>query len=275
VSERSSLLETRLVGAPGARVRVARTGSGPPLVLLHGYPDDLQVFGLLAPLLASSLEVIAFDWPGMGWSDAQDGDATPHGMADRLREILDGLGIERAALAGMDMGAVPALLFAARHPERVERLVVMNALLFGDERTSPEIRVMRRLGLNALALRLVPRFVFRRVLETSLPRGTRLTPGLEADLWGGFSRREVRIFVSRLCAGFEEALPRLPDAYGRVSCSTLALWGAGDRHFPPVHGERLRKVVPGCVLEVLPDLGHWMVLSHPDAVAASILRFLA
>ena len=64
------------VAPNGRRVRVARLGSGPPLALLHGYPDNLQIFSELAPRLAGSFSVIAFDWPGMGRSDAWPGGAT-------------------------------------------------------------------------------------------------------------------------------------------------------------------------------------------------------
>ena len=85
------MLTTEMVPWDGPRrVRVARLGSGPPLVLLHGYPDNLQVFAGLAPRLADRAEVIALDWPGLGYSDPVGGGATPAHLADRLKAILDG-----------------------------------------------------------------------------------------------------------------------------------------------------------------------------------------
>lgn len=270
---RSALLTTTVEEAGGARVRVARLGSGSPLVLLHGYPDNLQVFARVAPLLAAAHEVIAFDWPGMGESGETPGPPSPGGMADRLASLLDAFGIPRASLLGMDMGAPPALVLAAREPERVGRLVVLNSLLFPDERTSPEIRVMRRLGLNALALRFLPRLVFRRVVETSLPAGERLPPELEADLWSSFRKRSVRSFVARLCAAYESDLAALPALYAGVTAPTLALWGSRDHHFPPAHGERLRAAIPGAEFRRIEGGEHWMVLSAPGAVAAEVLRF--
>jgi pimeloyl-ACP methyl ester carboxylesterase len=269
------LLSARLEVIDGRRVRVARLGSGPPLVLLHGYPDDLQAFCRLARLLASAHEVIAFDWPGMGWSDEAPGGASPADLADRLLFFLYSWHVEKATLAGIDMGAPPALVLAARHPERVGRLVVMNSLLFGDEETSIEIRVMRRLGLNALALRFASRAVFARVLATSLPRGERLEPELVADLWGAFRRGEVRSFVARLCAHYEAALPALPELYARVACPTLLLWAESDRHFPLAHARRLHSLLPASRLEVIAGAGHWMHLSHAERVADTILAFTA
>src|SRR5207253_9879787 len=90
------------------RLRVARVGAGPPLILLHGYPDNLQIWCELAPRLADLRRVIAFDWPGMGQSEAWAGGATPMLMADRLLALLDTWHIERADLAGIDMGGQPA-----------------------------------------------------------------------------------------------------------------------------------------------------------------------
>ncbi|HUQ68371.1 MAG TPA: alpha/beta fold hydrolase [Planctomycetaceae bacterium] len=79
------------------RLRVARLGAGPPLVLLHGYPENLQLWCRLAPLLARRYEVVAFDWLGQGSSDEWPGGATPQLLARRLLTILDELQVERDA----------------------------------------------------------------------------------------------------------------------------------------------------------------------------------
>jgi pimeloyl-ACP methyl ester carboxylesterase len=259
----------------GKRLRVARLGSGPPLVLLHGYPDNLQIWCELAPRLADRFEVIAFDWPGMGYSDAWAGGTTPAHMADRLRRLLDAWGIERAGLVGMDMGGQPALAFAGRHPARVLGLVVMNSLVFGEARTSWEIRILRQFGWNRFILRRLPWLVFKRAEWTFLPRGVVLPPDLRADLWDSFRRPEVRRFVSRLCAGYQGTLPRLPELYAQVRCPTLVLWAGADKHFPPVHAERLHAAVGGSKLEVIPGAEHWMPWYLADDVAARIRSFAA
>jgi pimeloyl-ACP methyl ester carboxylesterase len=258
----------------GRRLRVARLGSGPPLVLLHGYPDNLQIWCELAPRLADRFEVIAFDWPGLGYSAAWPGGATPLHLADRLRALLDAWGIERAHLAGMDMGGQPALALAARHPERVLGQVVMNSLVLPDERTSWEIRVMRQFGWNRLILRWLPWIVFRRAESTFMPPGVRLPPDLRADLWGAFRRAEVRRFLVRMCAGYQGSLPRLPGLYGRISCPTLVLWGERDSHFPPAHAERLHAAIPASCLIILPAAKHWMAWYRAEDVAARIGEFL-
>jgi pimeloyl-ACP methyl ester carboxylesterase len=259
----------------GKRLRVARLGCGPPVVLLHGYPDNLQIWCELAPRLADRYEVIAPDWPGMGESDPWPGGATPWHMADRLRTLLDVWGIDRASLVGLDMGGQPALAFAARYPDRIGRLVVMNSLVLWDEATSWEIRILRRFGWNRLILRRLPGIVFRRAERTFLPRGVRLPPNLRAEFWGSFRRPEVRGFIAKMCAGYQGTLPRLPEQYARIACPTLVLWAGQDRHFPPAHAERLHALVPGSRLQILPGAEHWMAWSRAEEVADRIRDFMS
>jgi len=239
--------------------------------MLLGYPDNLQIWCELAPRLAPCDETIAFDWPGMGRSDPWPGGATPSHMADRLAALLDAWRIQRVTLVAMDMGGQPALVFAARYPERMRSLVVMNSLVMWDQATSWEIAVLRRFGWNRFLLRRLPRLVFERAVRTSLPRGERLPPDLRRDLWESFRQKPVRQFVARMCAGYQGTLPRLPETYARVACPVLLLWAENDRHFPPAHAERLHSLIPASRFEIIPGAGHWMAWSRAGEVAGRIL----
>ena len=270
------MLPTKLERLSSGRVlRLARIGSGPALVLLHGYPDNLQIWCELANRLADSFEVIAFDWPGMGYSEVWPGGTTPFHMADHLQRVLDELAIERATLVGMDMGGQPALAFAAKHPERMHALVVMNSLVLWNEKTSWEIQVLRKYGWNRLILHRFPGLVFLRAERTFLPRGIKLSSELREDLWKSFSEREVRKFIARLCAGYQGTLARLAEVYETISCPTLVLWGEHDRHFPPEHAKRLQAIIPHSKLEIIPGAQHWMAWYLAPAVADSIRSFIS
>ena len=270
------MLVTEMESLPGGRrLRVARLGSGPPLVLLHGYPDNLQIWSGLAPLLARHFEVIAFDWPGMGYSHPWPGGATPVHMADRLAELLNFLKIPRTAVVGMDMGGQPSLVWAAKYPDRISHLVVMNCLALGDEETSWEIRVLRKFGWNRWILRQFPRLVFQRAKKTFLPPGVALPEDLEADLWESFRRPPVREFIVKMCAGYQGTLARLPEFYRRVTCPTLVLWGERDKHFPPIQGKRLKAQLPVSQIKILPGARHWMAWYRAPEVAEEVLRFVS
>src|SRR5579864_4767381 len=220
----SLMLATAMEEHRGKTVRLARLGKGVPVILLHGYPDNLQIWSELAPRLATKFEVLAFDWPGMGRSEAWPGGATPFDMAKRLLALMDAWGVRRAAIVGHDMGGQPALAFAAEHPERVSHLVAMNSLLIWDEETSWEIQLLRRFGWNRILLERLPRAVFFRALRTFLPRNYRLPRELRDDLWQCFLQPDVRHFVVRLCAGYQGTLPKLKQMYPSIKTPSLFLW---------------------------------------------------
>jgi pimeloyl-ACP methyl ester carboxylesterase len=268
------MLATALETHGGRKLRVARLGSGLPVLLLHGYPDNLQVWSELAPRLAKRCEVIAFDWPGMGYSEAWTGGATPFDFARRLRTLMDDWKIEKAAIVGHDMGGQPALAFAAESPERLSGLVVMNSLVIWDEKTSWEISLLRKFGWNRVLLERLPRAVFFRAIRTFLPRGYKLSEELRSDLLECFQRPEVRKFVVRMCAGYQGTLPRLKQLYPSIQTPSLFLWAERDKHFPVAHAGKLAEIVPGAKLEIVPSAGHWMALNLAGEVSTHILRFL-
>lgn len=254
----------------GKSLRIARLGKGPAIILLHGYPENLQIWCKLAPLLAGRFEVYAFDWPGMGYSDPWPGGATPQLMAKRLLFLLNELHLQHATIVGIDMGGQPALAFAAHYPERIKQLIVMNSLVFGDEPTSWEIQLLRKFGFNRFALRSLPRLIFRRAEQTFLPRGIRIESDLRKDFWQAFSTLNVRRFISKMCAGYQGTLDHLPTLYETIRCPTLVLWAEHDKHFPTVQGQRLSSTIVGSTFEVIKSGTHWMPLIHCDQIANAI-----
>jgi 2-hydroxymuconate-semialdehyde hydrolase len=258
----------------GRKLRVARLGRGTPVILLHGYPDNLQVWSELAPRLAMRHEVIAFDWPGMGYSEAWTGGATPFDFAKRLRVLMDDWGIAKAGIVGHDMGGQPGLAFAAEYPERLSRLVVMNSLVIWDQKTSWEIALLRKFGWNRVLLERLPRAVFFRAVRTFLPRGYKLSAELRRDLWESFQRLEVRKYVVRMCAGYQGTLPHLKQLYSSIRTPSLFLWAEGDKHFPLAHAKVLSEMVRGSELQMIPEGEHWMALDRAEEVSSRVLGFL-
>ena len=191
----------------GRQLRVARAGHGESLILLHGYPDTLHVWQPLFSRLAARYAVTAFDWPGMGDSEAWPGALSPTDLAHRLRTLLDHWGLQQATVIGADMGGQPALVLAALHPDRVRRVVVMNSLVLGDAPTSPEIAILRRLGLNRLIMAWLPGLVLSRCLRTFLAAGVELPRDVKDDVGRCWYRPEVRSTVARWCGDYEAALP--------------------------------------------------------------------
>ncbi|WP_224362351.1 alpha/beta fold hydrolase [Hyalangium versicolor] len=122
-------LDIRRVSANAISVNVATAGDGPAVLLLHGWPHTWEVWRPVLPALATTHRVIAPDLRGLGASDKPEEGYDLHTLADDVAALLDALGVERAAVVGIDLGAPIAFMTAARHRDRVERLVVMESLI--------------------------------------------------------------------------------------------------------------------------------------------------
>jgi pimeloyl-ACP methyl ester carboxylesterase len=269
------MLTTVLEPHHGKLVRVARVGSGPPLICLHGYPDNLQIWSQLAPALAGAHEVIAFDWPGMGYSEPWPGGATPEHMAERLLSLVEDWKLGRPHVLGMDMGGRPALVFAAKYPARTASVIVMNSLVMPDARTSWEIALLRKFGWNRFLLRHFPRAIFRRALRTFVPPDVSLPSEVHADFWTAFHNPQVRRFISKMCAGYQGKLQELPKSYSQIQSPAFILWAEEDGHFPPPHAEQLHRQIGRSELQIIPGGKHWMPLYRAPELAKAICDFLA
>jgi pimeloyl-ACP methyl ester carboxylesterase len=116
----------RVVEINGVRMHVAEAGVGPPLVLLHGWPQHWWCWRRLLPELARDHRVLAPDLRGFGWSDAPPGDYTKATFAADVLALLDFEGIDRAKVIGHDWGGYAAFLLALEHPERIDRVLALD-----------------------------------------------------------------------------------------------------------------------------------------------------
>ena len=110
------------------RLHVAEAGEGPPLVLLHGWPQHWWSWRRVIPRLAEDHRVIVPDLRGWGWSDAPPGDYAKTTFAADVLALLDREGLDRVTLVGHDWGGWTAFLLALDHPERVDRLVALDVV---------------------------------------------------------------------------------------------------------------------------------------------------
>lgn len=241
------------------------------LLLLHGYPDNLQVWHRLAPLLAARFRVIGIDWPGMGQSADIKGGATPLAKAKKLHKIIDHLGFDQVSLLAQDMGGQAALVFASEFPEKVKAVSVMNSLLMWNERTSWEIEWLRKFKFNQFIIQHFPKLVFERAIHTFVKESSAVSPELKAELWSSFRSKAVRKYVVRMCAGYEAQLKRLPDYYAQISCPVQLIWAENGKHFAIGHAHRFKEICPQTQLHIIKGAAHWMVLEEDEAIARIVL----
>jgi pimeloyl-ACP methyl ester carboxylesterase len=279
--------EHGMAAVNGIRMHYVREGEGPPVVLLHGWPQTWFCWRTLMPLLAGRFTLIAPDLRGYGLSDKPAGGFDKRTMAADVRALVHHLGHERVALVGHDRGARVAHRYALDHPGEVERLAVLDVI--------------------------PTRAMFARI-DQQLARGFwhwlfHLQPDLPELLVGGNIEAYLRWFFERwthnrppveeavpeyvrafsapgaLRAGFHDYRATFPDdldaddasaaAGAKLTMPLLALWGAtGLTGTLPVV-DIWREYATDVDGEAIGECGHFLPEEQPAVVADRLLRFLA
>jgi pimeloyl-ACP methyl ester carboxylesterase len=247
-----------------------------PVVLLHGTSASLHTWEGWAAGLRGQRRVITFDLPGFGLTGpAPDADYRLEAHVRHVLAVLDHLGVERCVLGGNSLGGAIAWAVAAQHPERVERLVLVDAAGYPVPSTSVPIgfRLARSPVLAPLMNNLLPRGMVESSVRNVFGQPERVTPEL-VD----------RYFAMAVRAGNRKALIQrmsLPRWAADVSVlktlrqPTLILWGARDRLIPLAAGERFDADIPDSRLVVFDDLGHVPQEEDAARTLAPVLEFLA
>ena len=243
--------------------RSAEAAGAPPLYL-HGVPsssDDWVAF-------VERTGGIAPDLPGFGRSGKRgDGDYTMEGYDRFLEAFLAELGIERVQLLVHDWGAV-GLLWAQRFPERVERLVVMNAVpLLAGYRWHRIARVWRTRGAGEVFMGATTRWglkqVSREANATPGPLPGEFLDSVMEHLDQGTQRAILRLYRTSPEAKLAAAGARL-DA---LRCPALVVWGDRDPYIPARFADEYAAALGGPArVAHLPDAGHWPWFDRPDVV---------
>jgi pimeloyl-ACP methyl ester carboxylesterase len=264
----------RDVEVDGRRYAVAELGAGPPLVLLHGICGSLSDWRHLMKPLSASRRVIVPDFLGAGESDCpavEDYSFAAH--ARRLRGLLDVLKVDQAVVVGNSYGGGVALRFAQDWPERVDRLVLINAAAFPEE--LPAYVSLAKWPCAEWAVEAVPlngtvRWSLRR-LSATMER----LPAEDVDDYllemGRPGRRAsiVRTLRVAVPADVREHEARLRA----LKTPALVLWGRHDRTIPIRLGRRLADTLPNARFVEL-DAGHIPNQEIPEEVRARMERFL-
>ena len=266
---------SRFLDVDGLRIHYRDQGQGPALVLLHGSNAALFTWEGWVRELSAHHRVITLDLPGHGLTgpDAK-GRYTWTDMAEVVEAFRARLGLERFHLAGNSMGGAVAWHYALLHPERVDRLVLVDAAGYPRDEPAPLVfRLMRTPVLGELLSRVSPRSIIDKNVRAVYGDPSKVTKeGVDryyALLLREGNRQATR---ERLRATVDDGLWR---RLGEVRAPTLILWGAKDTWILPAYGQRFDRDIPDSTLIVYPDLGHVPMEEDPARTAADVRRFLA
>jgi pimeloyl-ACP methyl ester carboxylesterase len=251
-------------------------GDPVPIVLIHGTSASLHTWQGWVRVLRDHHRVISFDLPGFGLTGpAPDGDYSMEANVRFMRTLLDKLSIQRCVLAGNSLGGAIAWQTAYALPDRVEKLVLVDAGGYPAVSTSVPIgfRLARIPVLNRLTRSMLPRGLIESSLHTVYGDPSKVTPQL-VDLYFDMTLREGNreALVQRFAQtdGGADA-----ERIARLKLPTLILWGGRDRLIPPENAERFHHDIAGSQLVVFEDLGHVPMEEDPARTVAAVDDFLA
>jgi len=270
LSEHTAELEGLPIFWRGGGADVGGGGAAVPLYL-HGVPSNSDEW---VPFLKRS-GGLAPDLPGFGRSGKPGSLSYTIDEYDRFIErFLDFVEVERVRLVVHDWGAV-GLAFAQRRPERIERLVVINAMpLLPGYRWHRTARIWRTPVLGELAMgttnRRVLQFLSRESNATTGPMPEEWLDSVLGHFDQGTQRAILRLYRSSPPAVLEAAGAQLRA----LRMPALVVWGMRDPYIPGRFGQAYASALGGAELIELPDAGHWPWLDRPDAIDR-VVDFLA
>jgi pimeloyl-ACP methyl ester carboxylesterase len=272
--------QTREIATNGVSLHVRTGGTGPAVLLLHGYGETGDMWGALAEDLARDHTVIVPDLRGMGLSSIPERGYEKMVQAEDMAGLLDALNVRSAEVVAHDIGNMVAFALAARHPQRVTRLVLMDAPVPG---VGPWEEILKN--------PLLWHFRF------GGPDMERLVAGRERiyldRFWNEFSANPARFNeASRahyaalyarpgaMHAGFAQFAAFDQDAIdnravlanGRLTMPVLAV--GGEKSFGTAMAEVIRAGAVNVTGAVIPDAGHWLMEEQPAATVATVRGFL-
>jgi pimeloyl-ACP methyl ester carboxylesterase len=272
--------KTQAVAVDGGVVSVTQGGSGPPVVLIHGYAETSQMWKPLAMVLAPRFTVIAPDLPGIGESSIPKDGIDMKRSAERVHAAVRSLGYSKVRVVGHDIGLMVAYAYAAMYLQEVEKLVLMDAFL-------PGVAGWEAVYNNPR----IWHFRFYGAAPEALAKG-RERIYLD-DLWNNFAADKNRSIPEadrractqsyarpgRTAAGFAyfASFPKTATDFGELAKTKLAipvLSIGGEKSLGDVLGEQTKLVASDVTVVVLKDTGHWMLEERPDETIAALVRFL-
>jgi pimeloyl-ACP methyl ester carboxylesterase len=259
----------------GMRMHVRDTGpkNAPAVIMLHGLGSSLHTWDAWADMLSRHYRVIRYDMPGFGLTGPDPtGDYSDARGLQVLGALMDSLSVRHASLIGNSLGGKLAWEFAAAHPERVDRLVLISPDGFASRAFSynktPEVPWAAKLLPYTL-----PTFLLRKSIEPAYGDPSRLTDAV---------MQRYRDMI--LAPGVREALlERVTQVHlqppepmlRRIRAPTLLVWGEKDALIPYQNAGDYLAVVPDCRLLVFGDLGHVPMEEDPARSLAPVAAFLA
>ena len=272
--------KTKAVGVDGSTVNVTIGGSGPPVLLLHGYAETARMWKPLAQALAPNFTVIAADLPGIGDSSIPNSGIDMKSSAERIHTAVKTLGYTKVRVVGHDIGLMVAYAYAAIYPQEVEKLALMDAFVPGVAGweaiyNNPDIWHFRFYGPTPEALvKGRERIFFEHFWNDFAANKNHSIPEAERRAY-----TEAYARPGRMAAGFAyfKVFPQTAVEFAELAKNKLPmplLTIGGEKSLGEALGAQAKLISPDPTVIVLKDAGHWILEEKPDETIAALTKFL-
>lgn len=259
------------VDVRGESFCVYDAGSGPPVLFIHGFPLDHEMWRAQYAFLAPRYRVIAPDLRCVGGSPDATGTVTMEQMADDMHGLLDALGVrEPIVYCGLSMGGYVAWQFWRKYAARLRALVLCDTRSQADSAEAAASRQkmidhLLRAGTTYLAEAMLPRLfapaTFQRMPEVIEAVRQKILHCRPESVAAAIRGLKVR--------------PDMTSQLGSIGLPALVIVGEHDQLSPPAEMQAMAAAIPGARCVVIPDAAHMTPLENPAAFNAELERFLA
>ena len=265
---RSGLERKQIDLADGQHWVYLEGGRGEPLLLLHGFGADKDNFTRVARFLTPHYRVIVPDLIGFGESaHPANADYSPSAQAERVRALVQALGIPTVHIGGSSMGGQIAMTYAASHPTEVKSLWLIDPAGVWSAPESELQRMMRESGHNPLMARSEEEFATVVSFVMTDP------PFMPRPMLNVMARDRIRNFDLETRIFKQVRSDSIETRIAGMNTRTLIVWGEKDRAINVAAADILHKLLPNSQVITLPGVGHLPMLERPRKSAEDYLAF--
>jgi pimeloyl-ACP methyl ester carboxylesterase len=268
---------SQFIEVDGMQVHYRDEGKGFPIVLVHGTASSLHTWNDWTTALTKTNRVIRMDLPAFGITGPNaNAEYSIKSYTDFLEKLLTKLNVYKFHLAGNSLGGNIAWNYAAEYPDKVEKLIVVDASGLPTNKAQPAIFKMAKTPvLNSLFLYVTPKFFIKKNMEEVYADKEKITD----ELITRYHKMALRVgnrqaFIDRAKTDFKLGEKANYDKLKSIETPTLLLWGAQDTWIPLDNGKRMDSIMQQSTLVVLENSGHVPMEENPPESLAVVNEFL-
>lgn len=273
LTQRYTLPGSRFLDVDGMTVHYRVTGQGEPILLLHDANSSLQTWAEWTTVLSGKYQVISVDLPGFGLTGPHPrGSYSAFMYANFLEQFVNQLHLNTFDLVGNGLGAQVAWFYASEYPDRLHKLVLLDAPGFEPKNSNMINLLARTPVLNRTIWHITPKSFIRLMLQDIYADDALVTDSLVQRHFELLLRPGNRkAFTDR--AAVSDNRPPV-DIIEKITTPTLILWGAEDTRLSPEYAYEFHRRIHGALLRIYQNTGHWPQEENPLQTAQDVQAFL-